>query len=154
DAITSLNLTREQILKRIPHHLPTLKRLLRQEDKIFVEYLQAGRRTARYKLRRQRWRLIHKMTKLVAELSPRTELLEHWCEELHPQASELGALVRRLEASGLKGESAKQSKRLREKLKDIRGTPKEVGMLVRVQQVRRRIYQKARRELAEANLRL
>jgi RNA polymerase primary sigma factor len=154
DAITSLNLTREQILKRIPHHVPTLKRLLRQEDKIFAEYLQAGRRNVRYKLRRQRWRLIRKMTKLVAELSPRTELLEHWCDELDAQAGELATLVHRLEASGLKGESAKQSKRLREKLIEIRGTPREIEMLVRVQHVRRRIYQKARRELAEANLRL
>jgi RNA polymerase primary sigma factor len=152
DAITSLDLTREKILKLIPDHLPMLKRLLRQEDTIFANYLQAGRRNVRFKLRRQRWRLIRKMTKLVAELSPRTQLLEHWCDELNALAGELATLVDRLDASRLKGESAKQSNRLREKLIEIRGTPREIDMLMRVQHLRRGIYQQARRELAKANL--
>src|SRR5438876_8538513 len=94
------------------------------------------------------------MYRLVSELSPRTEVLEHWVEELKLPADELATLARRLEASGLTGTRARKSKRLREEMTKIRGTPQELVLLLSVISSRRREYQKARRELAEANLRL
>src|SRR5438876_1497326 len=94
------------------------------------------------------------MYRLVSELSPRTEVLEHWVEELKLPADELATLARRLEASGLTGTRARKSKRLREEMTKIRGTPQELVLLLSVAFARRREYQKARRELAEANLRL
>src|SRR5438105_2893637 len=103
DAVASLGLGREEILRRIPTHLKTLRQLLKREGDAFAQYLLADSARARHKCRRQRWRLIRKMEKLVWELSPRTELLEHWVEELKVQAEELHTLARRLEASGLTG---------------------------------------------------
>jgi RNA polymerase primary sigma factor len=154
DVVTSLNLSREQILKRLPTHVPTLRHLVRQQDRAFADYLSATSVAARHKLRRKRRRLLRKTARLVAELSPRSELLEKWVDDLKLPAEELATLARRLEASGLIGERAKRSKRLREVMVKICGTPAESALLMKVTAARRRTYQKARRELAEANLRL
>ena len=154
DSVASLGLSREEILARIPTHLRTLKQLLKREADTFASYLLAVSVPARHKWRRQRHRLIRKMEKLVGELSPRTEILEHWVEELKLPADELATLARRLEASGLKGARARKSKRLRDEMTKVRGTPQELALLLGVISARRREYQKARRELAEANLRL
>ncbi|MFL5339360.1 MAG: RNA polymerase sigma factor RpoD/SigA [Gemmataceae bacterium] len=154
DAIASLGLGREEILKRIPTHLKTLKQLLKREADAFAQYLLADSAASRHKCRRQRWRLIGKMEKLVWELSPRTELLEHWFEEFKEQTEELLTLARRLEASGLSGARGRRSKLLREEMTKARGTPQELALLLSATAGRRREYQMARRELAEANLRL
>ena len=154
DSVASLHLAREEILQRIPTHLRTLRQLLKREADAFAQYLLADSVSARHKCRRQRRRLIRKMEKLVAELSPRTELLEHWVEELREQTGELATLARRLEASGLVGARGRRSKLLREEMTKARGTPQEMALLIPLMFARRREYQKVRRELAEANLRL
>jgi RNA polymerase primary sigma factor len=154
DVVASIGLTRDSILKRIPHHLPTLKRLLAAEAKAFAEYLSADSNTARRKARRKRGRILRKARRLVWELSPRTEIVEKWVEDLADQSKELSSLARRLEASGLRGASGRRSKPLREAMIKAHGTAPELVGLVAVITHRRRIYQKARRELAEANLRL
>lgn len=153
DVVTSLNLTRETILRKLPHHLPTLKHLLKQLSTAFDAYLKADRATARI-LRRKRWRILRKAAQLATELSPRNELLEHWAEECLKYAGELTTLARRLEASGLGGDRGKRSKLLRETMSKLQATPKETELLVTALLPRRRFFQKARRELAEANLRL
>jgi RNA polymerase primary sigma factor len=154
DSIASLGLSRDEILERIPSHLRTLKQLLKREADAFAGYLLGSSLASRHKWRRQRRRLIRKMGRLVAELSPRTEILEHWVEELKLPADDLATLARRLEAAGLTGTRARKSKRLREEMIKVRGTPQELALLLGVMSTRRREYQKARRELAEANLRL
>lgn len=153
DVVTSLNLTRESILRKLPHHLPTLKYLLKQHATVFDALLKADRAASR-ELRRQRWRILCKAAQLTAELSPRNELLEHWADDCLKHAGELTTLARRLEASGLTGERGKRSKLLRETMARLQATPKEAELLVTALMPRRRIFQKTRRELAEANLRL
>lgn len=153
DVVTSLNLTRETILRKLPHHLPTLKFLLKQYGEAFDAFLKADR-SAVGALRRRRWRILRKAAQLAAELSPRNELLEHWAEDCLKHAAELTTLARRLEASGLTGDGGKRSKLLRDTMSKLQATPKETELLVTVLLPRRRIFQKTRRELAEANLRL
>jgi len=154
EVITKLDLTREQIQQRIPHHLRTLRRLLQKEELAFAEFLKAESVTARHRLRRERRRLIRKAVRLANELSPRTELLERWSEDLREQALALAVQGRRMEASGLVGDKQRFSKSLREEMAKARGTPLELQLLAGVCVSRRRIYQHARRALAEANLRL
>jgi RNA polymerase primary sigma factor len=154
EVVTSLNLSRDQIQQRMPHHLRTLRSLLNREAETFSEYLKAASVTARHRLRRQRRRLMRKAVQLAWELSPRTELLEIWFQDLREQALALAVQARRLEASGLTGEKQRFSKPLREEMKKARGTPAELTMLSAVTAARQRAYQHARRGLAEANLRL
>jgi RNA polymerase primary sigma factor len=156
DVVNSLGLTRERILARLPRHLPTLKRLLTLYRKEFRISLRAESEASQHRWRRRLWRLTRKAAKLVEELSPRTEILERWSEELIAEAAELrervDALmsVRRLSPA----ERSKRNKALRELSSTALATPDELDRLVRVLQTRQVRYQKARRELAEANLRL
>jgi RNA polymerase primary sigma factor len=154
EVVASLGLTRESILKRLQPHLRTLGQLLKQHAVAFNDYLSATSARARHALRHKRWRILRKASKLAAELSPRTELLERWHQELLVQADETMTLARHLEASGLKGERGKRSKPLREAMVRVQGTPGELRLMVSTLLTRRRTYQRARRDLAEANLRL
>jgi RNA polymerase primary sigma factor len=154
EVVASLGLTRESILKRLQPHLRVLGNLLKQHNAAFAEYLSATSGRARHSLRHKRWRLLRKAAKLAMELSPRTELLERWHHEMLSAADEMATLARHLEASGLTGERGKRSKPLREAMMRMQGTPGELRLMVAALLLRRRAYQKARRELAEANLRL
>src|SRR5438067_3637885 len=82
DVVNSLGLTRERILARLPRHLAALKRLLTVYRKEFRDSLRAESESAQHRWRRRLWRLTHKAGKLAEELSPRTEILERWVEEL------------------------------------------------------------------------
>ena len=154
DVVASLNLTRECIQKRMPTHLRTLAQVLKRHENAFADYLRARSSEDRHKLRRQRWRLLLKAGQLVSELSPRTELLERWHQELLGPTNAVLTLTRRLEASGLRGKRAKGSKRLRDAMSRLQATAAELKLLAHILAERRRVYQKVRRELAEANLRL
>jgi RNA polymerase primary sigma factor len=80
--------------------------------------------------------------------------VERWHTEWAEGAEQMNSLARHLEASGLKGARSRLSRPLREVMLRVQATPAEVKLMLHVLQIRRRIYQKARRELAEANLRL
>lgn len=158
DVVNTLGLTRENILKRMPHHLPTLRHLLKGGAADFRELLKATTVSARNRLRRQLWRKMNKARTLAEELSPRIDLLDHWTNELRivqREMNELAAL-----ASG-RGNSAadrerrsKAAKQLREVMCEVHLQPEELRRMVAILEVRRRHYQQARRELAEGNLRL
>lgn len=154
EVVGSLGLTRESILKRMPTHVRTLSSLLRQHEAAFRDYLTAKSARARRELRHRRYRLLLKASRLALELSPRTELIERWHAELTTAAEQMNTLARHLEASGLKGVRGRLSRPLRDTMIKMQATPAEVKLLLTVLQARRRTYQKARRELAEANLRL
>jgi RNA polymerase primary sigma factor len=81
-------------------------------------------------------------------------LLERWHQELLGPTNAVLTLTRRLEASGLRGKRAKGSKRLRDAMSRLQATAAELKLLAHILAERRRVYQKVRRELAEANLRL
>jgi RNA polymerase primary sigma factor len=156
DVVTSLGLSRERILARMPHNVRTLRRVLTQFGREFPEALRAESAVARYRWRRNLWRHLRKAAKLAEELSPRTELLERWAEELIGQAADLAersdAIRPRRRATPQ--ERAKYSRALRELYGSVLASPADLDRLVRVLQARQIVYQKVRRELAEANLRL
>jgi RNA polymerase primary sigma factor len=149
-----LKLSRAQILSRLEKDLPTLRRLLVQEAEEFAEGVRDEYRGTRSQWRRARFLRLLKCRKLVAELSPRTELLERWVDELSDVADELSHMVRAYADAGCPADRAKRAKALRDATTRALMTPDEVFSLVVVLRKRRASYQRVRRELAEANLRL
>ena len=151
---TALKLKRDQILARLGKNLVTLKRLLGQEAQDFA----AGERDefvgSAETWRRVRFHRLAKCEKLAAELSPRTEILERWTDELNYVADELKHLVKAHTDARCPHDRSKTARALREATIRAGMTSDELNALVKVIRKRRVGYQKVRRELAEANLRL
>jgi RNA polymerase primary sigma factor len=158
DVVTSLNLSREQILKRMPFNVRTLRHVLTVAAADFRQLLRASTPTARNRLRRSLWRRAHKAMALAEELSPRIDLLERWTDELAAQATKMSQLARQIESAGRsradREERTKRTKELRDLMLQVRAFAEEQGRLVHVMERRRARYQRARRDLAEGNLRL
>jgi len=158
DVVNTLGLSRENILKRMPHHLRTLRHLVDSADLEFRDLQRATSATARARIRRKLWLKLRKARKLAEELSPRIDLLDHWTDELRllsRQMSDLGMLAEvGGNAAADRERRSKAHKQLRELAIDARCMPDDLDGLVIVLESRRRLYQKARRELAEGNLRL
>ncbi|MCU0703625.1 MAG: sigma-70 family RNA polymerase sigma factor [Fimbriiglobus sp.] len=144
-----MKLSREQIIKRMKPHLETAKLLIVKEAREFddrpgptasAEVLRTWRRNRLGRLR--------KLRKLMTELSPRTELIERWVDDLNDHADEMSRLVR----------AVKDNPARRQELVDaenkVHMTHQELAALVKVIRRRRKAYQQVRSELAEANLRL
>jgi len=149
-----LRLSRAQILARLGADLPTLKVLLEQDIRVFAAGVRDEFRGSRHAWRRDRFYRLAKCRKLVSELSPRTELLERLTDELNDLADELLHLaISHADAIG-PADRARTGKLLREAECRASMTADELAALVCVLRKRRVAYQKVRKELAEANLRL
>lgn len=149
-----LRLSRAQIIARLKPNLATLRHLLEEEATVFAAGARDEFRGDQRAWRRDRLRRLRKCRKLMAELSPRTELLERWADELTDVADELRHLVKARAEAASPAERAACHKQLLEAMTRARMTPDELSGLVRVLHKRRNAYQKVRKELAEANLRL
>src|SRR5206468_195631 len=64
DVVTSLGLSRERILNRMPHNVRTLRRVLTTYAAEFTEALRAESAVGRHRWRRKLWRVIRKAAKL------------------------------------------------------------------------------------------
>jgi RNA polymerase primary sigma factor len=149
-----LKLGRPRIISRLARNLGTLKKLLAQEAQDFAAGVRDEFPGSRGYWRRVRFHRLAKCRKLAAELSPRTELLERWTDELNDVADELTHLVRAHADAGCPHGRSKAAKVLRDGMVRAVMAPDELNGLVRVLRKRRQAYQAVRRELAEANLRL
>src|SRR5882724_1023967 len=158
DVVTSLGLSRERILARIPSHLRALRNALDRAAADFRLLLRAGSPRARNRQRHQLYRHMRKANQLASELSPRTELLEFWTKQLQTWAAQMTDWARQIDSCGRSAADRQREvrlvKQLRDSMLEAQTTPEELAMLVRVLDRRWIIYQKARRELAEGNLRL
>lgn len=143
-----MRMSRAQILSRMPHNLPLVRRLLHEEAVAFAAGLELAANDDPT-WQRLRFRRLIKLNRLMAELSPRTELIEHWVDELADMADEMKHLVRAAE-----GNCPDATRRLFEAQAKIHMTAAELSRAVRVLKKRRLAYQTVRRNLAEANLRL
>jgi len=158
DVVTTLGLTREAILGRLPTNLRTLRRLITSADSAFHDLVKATNAAERAPLRQALYTRLRKAVALVEELSPRIDLLDRWTDELKVisrQCDEATYTIDRCDRSAADRERrTKLTKLLRELTLEARLFPDELASLVKVQDRRRTMYQRARRELAEANLRL
>jgi RNA polymerase primary sigma factor len=158
DVVTSLGLSREKILARMPFNLRTLKNLIYKGEGEFRQFLRASTPVSRSRLRRNCLRRAQKAAKLAEELSPRIDLLDRWSEELMHESAKMAKLARLIESGGRSSaereERRKRAKELRDLMLRLQVMPEDLSGLVRVLERRRILYQRARRELAEGNLRL
>jgi RNA polymerase primary sigma factor len=157
DVVNTLDRSREAIQKRMPYNVRTLRRLVAQAEEDFRTYLRASG-GPKQRLRREMRRRLRKAVLLAEEMSPRIDFLDRWTDELYTLYVQM---VEQDPDRGHSGRSAadrerrtKQVKQLRDLQIEARITMDDLAGLVRVQDQRRRMYQKARRELAEGNLRL
>ncbi len=149
-----LKLTRVQILARLANNLSTLRTLLDEEARTFEAGVRDEFPGSSIAWRRDRYQRLAKCRKLATELSPRTELLERWTDELTDVADELRHLNRDITDAGGPADRGRREKVLREAMARVLMTPDEITALVKVLRKRRQRYQRVRKELAEANLRL
>ena len=158
DVVTTRGLSRQKILDRMPHNLRTLPPVLERATDAFGKLLRAGTQVARGRARREFLRCLRKGVTLAEEMSPRIDLLDRWTDELRVLSHELTALAHDSEAGERSAADRerrnKSAKQLRERMLELRATPEDLARMVRILERRRVAYQKARRELAEGNLRL
>jgi RNA polymerase primary sigma factor len=158
DVVTSLNLSREQILARLPHNVRTLRSLLTTSHNDFKALMRTSSAAGKARLRRLRWSKLRKAIHLVEELSPRTELLERFIEELNAWIDNMRRLEAQIASCGRSAADRQEQTRLTKQLRDLmtqaQATPEELSALAKVIARRHVRFQRARRELAEGNLRL
>jgi RNA polymerase primary sigma factor len=143
DVLPGLGVTVEAVRERLPGHLRALHRLQREAAVDFRRLRMARSHTARLHARRDLRRRLRKAVRLAEELSPRIELVAAWVKELQDNVRQ----TRELQAR-------ERHEELHELLNTLQATPEELSELARVAHARWVKYQWARRELAEANLRL
>jgi RNA polymerase primary sigma factor len=154
DVVPTLGLTVEQVRKRLPRHLGRLRRLLQEAALAFEQTLRARSRAGRSDLRRA----LRRGVRLAEELSPRTELVSAWAEELKRLSARMQDLAQRAEgparSAAARAERAGRVNELHRLMVQAQATPEELAGWARVLDRRRVLYQQARQELAAANLRL
>jgi RNA polymerase primary sigma factor len=82
DVVGTLGLTRDKILARMPQNIKTLRGILALADDGFRNVLKATTVNSRTRARRELARRLRRASTLVEELSPRSDLLDHWTAEL------------------------------------------------------------------------
>lgn len=158
DVVTSLDLSREKILSRLPHNLRTLNRLLETSKENFRSLMRTRSEHGRNRVRRLIHQQIRKTVRLLRELSPRTELLEQLVQDLPLWLEKMRKLDDQIAACGRSSVDRQKQTRLTKELRDViqesQSTPEDLQRLLRIIEKRHDAYQKARSQLAEGNLRL
>jgi len=158
DVVTSLGLSRDNILARLPVNLPTLQKTLAAAAQDFRAMLRANTQGVRGRLRLRLSRRLRKAIDLVEELSPRTELLEHLTEDLACWLANMKDKVRQMGRCGRSSADRQHLTQLTKELRDLQmdalATREELESLLPVIKRRHEAFKQARRELAEGNLRL
>jgi RNA polymerase primary sigma factor len=158
DVVPSQGLDAGRVRGRLPRHLAALRRLVDQAKGGFLRMAAARSIAARRRLRREHWRRLRRAAALAEQLSPRTEFLDLWTENLKQQAAQIHDLLAPADPKrsplALKAEGSANEQPLRILLLQVKALPEELSGLLRVLARRRALYQRARSDLAQANLRL
>lgn len=159
DVVTTLGLSRDRILARMPHNVRTLRLLVETADADFRALQRISSPTTQARMRRDLGRRMRKAINLSEELSPRIDLLDRWTDELRLKARVMTELAKEIDRTRNRSAADRERKtrmikQLRDLMIEMRSTPAHLAGLARVLERRRHHYQKARRELAEGNLRL
>jgi RNA polymerase primary sigma factor len=152
DIVATADLRRDQILARLPANLTTLRRLLKREDAEFSRGLQLDNAKKRTAWQRRRLDRLRKMARLACELSPRTERIQEWVSELEREGQPVLKTAAKKPAS--LAARAERNRRLHAEIVAVQMEPEEYVRKVRMLRRLQTVYQKARQELAGANLRL
>ncbi|MDW7993838.1 MAG: RNA polymerase sigma factor RpoD [Gemmatales bacterium] len=153
------NLEKDQILHRMPHNLRTLETLMQQNVEDFTRSLDPRLSFEEALALRRRLRLRRrKCVRLVEELSIRTQRLQPIMRRLEQISKRMDELEAALEQHRARGGSQEERANLESELRDLMLMTLETpaSLRLRVQAIRRRFeeYELAKRQLADANLRL
>jgi RNA polymerase primary sigma factor len=151
DVMQSVGMTCENIRPRLGVELQELRELLAEAAVDFRDLLEADKPALRSPVRRANGSRLREAVRLAESLSPRTDLLVEWTEDLERQAARLAALTR--DTAGGHWDADATAELHAAQLEHL-ATPEELVRLAAVVRSRREEYQKVRRELAQANLRL
>jgi len=158
DVVPSLGLTAERVGNRLSRHLARLRQLRQDAATAFERMLRARSKAEQSGLRHALRRGLHQAIRLVEKLSPRTELVNSWAEEVKRQSARIQQLVQQTErparSAAARAEQTKCLKVLRHLLVQFQATPEELAHWVRMLDGRKALYQQARQKFAAANLRL
>ena len=158
DVVPSLGLTAERVGNRLSRHLSRLRRFCQEAASAFERLLRAGSNAERSDLRHALRRRLRRAVRLVEELSPRTELVDSWADEVKRRSVRMQEVIRQTErparSAAARAEQTKRLKELRRLMLQAQATPEELASWVQVLERRKAVYQQARQELAAANLRL
>ena len=153
------NVKKEQILGRMPHNLPTIKRLMEQNISDFGKWLAAETPAAeKSKLHSALTTCRRKMATLFEELSLRTQRLQPITKrvyQVNARMTELEQHIRELRRSRRnQDELARAERELHELMMMTHETPESMRERVRKIQSRFAIWTQAKQELSGGNLRL
>jgi RNA polymerase primary sigma factor len=160
DDVPSLGLTADKIRGRLPYSLRKLRQQLALAKENFRALLLSRSATERVRRRKAYRRLLRKLVELAEILSPRTELLDAWTRELQMLATRLNQLAPSTDMSGralgrpIEAVRATRHHQFQALRNQLQAMPDELFELIRAIERRRTAYLQARRQLAEANLRL
>jgi RNA polymerase primary sigma factor len=158
DVVPSQGLTAERVRRRLSRHLRNLRSLCEEAAVDFRQRVRSRVSASHWRWRRSWWPRLLRAAILAEELSPRTELLDEWTQELERQADRMSHLAPQVErgcrSSADLEQRRRNAKELRNLMFGVLATPDGLSGLVRVLRQRRELYRRARQELAEANLRL
>jgi len=156
DIVSTSDLKRDQILARLPGHLRTLQNLLKREDEDFVRGLQIDNAAERKIWQRRRRQRMKKTSRLMAELSPRTEVIERWVDEMERKGKALLEAVTALDYRPPRSitSRASRNRNMRDWIVAVHLEPEDYPRKMRMIRRLQVVFQCVRRELAEANLRL
>jgi len=156
DTVSTSNLKRDQILARLPGHLNTLRSLLKRDEDDFYRGLLLETQPERRAWQRRLMQRVKKMSRLLCELSPRTEVIERWVDEMERKAYALLEAVGALDYKPPRTLAARVSRNrtMRDWIMGVYLEPDEVPRKLRLIRRLQVKFQDIRRELAEANLRL
>jgi len=119
DVVTSLNLSREKILARMPHNLRTLRQLIETSKDEFKALMRTRSATGTARVRRQLFRQLRKAIKLIEELSPRTELLEQLVLDLPCWVERMAEIEQRINFCGRSVADRQHQTQLTKELRDV-----------------------------------
>lgn len=152
-------LTKEQIMARMPHNLRTLRVLLEQNREDFgIVISKKAERVERVMARKRFLTRRRKALTLVEELSLRTRRVQPLVRELEEMAERMGSLqvqIAELEAnSAAKDERANLRKELRDLMLLTLESPRSLSKRCELMRTQYQDYERAKRELSGGNLRL
>ena len=152
-------LTKEQILARMPHNLRTLKQLMQQNESDFAQLIRKSTSDEQRAIVRKRFvRRRRKCLQLVEELSLRTRRVQPLMRKLEDHSRRMNEVKRRLQVLPDEAETRGERTKLRRELYALLLATQESPASLRDKADRFeqefQLYEKVKRELSNGNLRL
>lgn len=158
DVVGTLGITREKILAKIPTHLRSMKRIVDAAQQDFKAMFRATSVNVKRKIAREIWHKTRKAIKLAEELAPRVDLIVTWADDLISRSKRMNQIVLEMRGSCRSPAQRKKHTSLAKELRDLSfssfSNAEDLLAFSSVLLSRREHYRKARRDLAEGNLRL